>query len=108
MLPESLRPPLEAFAARLRGVFGDRLREVRLFGSYARGEANEDSDVDVLVVIDDLTNLEVGIVAGEAAPIIVDTGLPLAALPMSTQRLGDLRRTGRPLALDLDRDGIAL
>ena len=107
-MPESLRPPLEAFAARLRSVFGDRLREVRLFGSYARGDADEDSDVDVLVVVDGLTNREVGIVAGEAAPVIVDTGLALAPLPMSTQRLVELRRTGRPLARDLDDEGIAV
>jgi predicted nucleotidyltransferase len=50
-LPDFLRPPLEAYAARLRAIFGDRLREIRLFGSYARGEANEDSDIDVLVTL---------------------------------------------------------
>jgi len=94
--------------ARLRGVFGDRLREVRLFGSYARGDADEDSDVDVLVVVDDLTNLEIGVVAGEAAPIILACGIALAPLPMSTERISELRRTGRALALDLDREGIVV
>jgi len=107
-VPLALRGPLEAFAARVRAVFGERLREVRLFGSYARGEANEDSDVDVLVVIDGLTDLEIGVVAGEAAPVILATGAPLTPLPMSTQRLAELRRTGRPLAADLDREGITL
>src|SRR4030081_1448955 len=57
-IPPSLRPALEAYCERLRSVFGARLREVRLFGSYARGEANDASDVDILVLIDGLTSLE--------------------------------------------------
>ena len=32
-------------------AFGDSLRQVWLFGSYARGEANEDSDIDFCVVL---------------------------------------------------------
>jgi len=92
----------------VRAVFGDRLRELRLFGSYARGDADEDSDVDVLVLIDGLTDLEIGVVATEAAPVILATGAPLAPLPMSSERFAELRRTGRPLAIDLDREGIAL
>jgi predicted nucleotidyltransferase len=31
---------------------GARLKGVYLFGSYARGEAGEESDVDVLIVLD--------------------------------------------------------
>ena len=32
-------------------AFGDALKQVWLFGSYARGEADEDSDVDFMVVL---------------------------------------------------------
>ena len=107
-VPPSLRPPLEALRVHLRRIFGGRLREVRLFGSYARGEADEDSDVDVLILVDDLTKLEVGLVADAAAPIILETGIALSPLPMSTASLAELRRTGRALAHDLDREGIVL
>lgn len=36
------------------GAFGDRLVSLVLFGSVARGEARKDSDIDVIVVADDL------------------------------------------------------
>lgn len=39
-------------AHRLAGVYGDRLRGVYLYGSRARGDHDEDSDVDVLIVLD--------------------------------------------------------
>ena len=32
-------------------TFGETLRQVWLFGSYARGEATEDSDIDFMVVL---------------------------------------------------------
>jgi predicted nucleotidyltransferase len=57
-LPPSVAASLARFRESLVEKFGARLRELVLFGSYARGEANEDSDVDVLVVIDGLTDRE--------------------------------------------------
>ena len=33
--------------------YGDRLTQIVLFGSYARGDFNEDSDVDYLVLLDE-------------------------------------------------------
>lgn len=38
--------------AGLARLYGTRLREVLLYGSYARGEEDDESDVDVLIVLD--------------------------------------------------------
>lgn len=45
---------LEEFTSELFKLYGERLRSVCLFGSVARGEAVEGSDVDVLVVVENL------------------------------------------------------
>lgn len=34
-------------------IFGEKLKRVILFGSYARGDYDEESDVDVMFLIDD-------------------------------------------------------
>ncbi len=36
----------------MKQLYGDRLESIVLFGSYARGDFHEDSDVDYLVVLD--------------------------------------------------------
>lgn len=45
---------LEAVKAGLAELYGDRLRGIYLFGSYARNEATPDSDVDLLIVLDEV------------------------------------------------------
>ena len=43
-------PIAEEYAKLLHAALGDRLREVWLFGSRARGDFTEDSDYDVVVI----------------------------------------------------------
>lgn len=43
---------LDDFVQEIRESFGDRLKEVILYGSYARGDYEADSDVDVAIILD--------------------------------------------------------
>lgn len=52
---EGLRIAEEA-ARQLNGAYGERLRRVVLFGSWVTGEAHEESDVDLIVVLDQIEN----------------------------------------------------
>jgi predicted nucleotidyltransferase len=46
---------LAEFKAKLQEIYGDRLKGVYLYGSQARGEAMPQSDVDIIIVLDDWT-----------------------------------------------------
>ncbi len=50
----TIRELLAELRAGLAALYGTRLQGVYLFGSYARKEADPESDVDVLVVLDHL------------------------------------------------------
>jgi predicted nucleotidyltransferase len=41
-------------AGELRAMYGNRLKNVLLFGSWARGDAHPESDVDLLVALDEV------------------------------------------------------
>ena len=43
---------LQALTLECQSAFGDRLLYIGLQGSYLRGEAHEDSDIDVMVILD--------------------------------------------------------
>jgi len=49
---QSITRLLKELKEALQGLYGSRLRGLYLYGSYARGEAIVDSDVDLLVVLD--------------------------------------------------------
>lgn len=42
---------MQEFKARLQELYGERFKGVYLYGSHARGEADEDCDIDVAVVL---------------------------------------------------------
>jgi predicted nucleotidyltransferase len=48
----------EEFARTVREELGDHIHEIILYGSTARGEATEHSDVDVLIVMDETPQRE--------------------------------------------------
>ena len=46
---------LSELISECKSVFGDRLMYVGLQGSYLRGEADENSDIDIMLLLDHLT-----------------------------------------------------
>jgi len=109
-LPAAVTATLERFRTSLERRFGSRLRELRLFGSWACGEANEESDVDVLVTIDDLTPSERNEVHALAYGADVENEwlVLLSPLAYSTGQAERMRAGGRRLFREIDQKGLAL
>ncbi len=51
-MPANIRRLLDELKKGLTELYGGHLKAVYLFGSYARGDYNEGSDVDVMIVLD--------------------------------------------------------
>ena len=53
---------MDELKAGLQRIYGNRLKGLYLYGSYARGEADPESDLDVLVVLEgyDRYSAEIG------------------------------------------------
>jgi len=106
--PAELRsdPVLTELVAALDGAYGERLERIVLFGSRARGDAHAESDYDVAVFLQNLTDrrAEVRRLADLASDLIGRTGEVVNALPFEAGAYK--RRT--PLMHELRRDGIEL
>ena len=53
---DTVQSLLAELKTRLVELYGQRIKGVYLFGSYAREEADRESDLDVLIVLDDVPN----------------------------------------------------
>ena len=110
--------PVLALAG-LRGELIRRLRErlsvwpdllgAWLFGSVARGDADSDSDVDLLIVADDLESRDLHErLAQLHADVRSWTGNDLQLVEHSTASWRKLVRAKNPLVQQIGRDGIAM
>jgi predicted nucleotidyltransferase len=107
-LPANVRAALGDFCSRMRARFGNRLEETRLFGSYARGDHTVDSDVDVLVVVRDLSERERREVFETGYEVYLDRVVELSPLALSSAEWRDRNARELLLAADIMREGIAL
>ncbi len=62
-ISENKRRALESFVKVLKEKYGYRIYKIILFGSTVRGEAEEESDIDVLIIADGVTQKEVSKIA---------------------------------------------
>jgi predicted nucleotidyltransferase len=51
---ERIIPILTLFTEKAQKIYGQKLKKVILYGSYARGMANQYSDIDLLVVLSEM------------------------------------------------------
>ena len=97
---------LAAIKARLEEAHGRRLRGVVLYGSVARGEAGPESDIDVLVLLDEPVDcgrdLETNLDA--LYPLALRLGRRISAKPVSA---AEYESESCPLYENARREGIA-
>ena len=98
----------QEFKASLQALYGDRLAEVILFGSYARGDFHEESDVDFAVVLKDLEVLpykEISNISPFSSEIGMKYSMIVSFLPVSKHRL---ENSMMPVYQEIRKEGIKI
>jgi predicted nucleotidyltransferase len=108
-LPATVEATLTAFVAGVRERFGARVAELRLFGSFARGEGGADSDVDCLVLLDRVSDEDDRAITNLAADLSWQlAGVVVSPLVMSVADFAAWKALARRTPLDIEREGIPL
>lgn len=104
--PAATRAAVTLFAEQMRARFGSRLVRLVLFGSHARGQATEDSDVDLLTVVDGLTHADARAIDAVVGDILTEHDVLLSPLVLSAARFDELRARERRLPAEIEREGV--
>jgi hypothetical protein len=107
-LSASEQTAVREFLDRVRAMLGPEIREARLFGSRARGEGHEHSDVDIALIVSPAGRARRHEVYDLAFDVGHTHGVELAPLVIEDRRLRELRARERRIALDIEREGIPL
>jgi predicted nucleotidyltransferase len=97
---------LDAFRSGVECLYTERLRRIILYGSWARGEATENSDIDVAVVLggEVAPGYEIDRMIDLVTQINLDFGVLLSVYPVSER---DFMALNSPLLRNIRKEGIA-
>ena len=51
-MPQAMNNLIQEYVMAIKKIYGSHLKQVILYGSYARGDFHEDSDVDIMILVD--------------------------------------------------------
>jgi predicted nucleotidyltransferase len=106
-MTSKVRQVLAELHTRLKGLHGDRLVRLVLFGSQARGDARPDSDIDIMLVLKDPVSHEVE--SDRVVPITAELSLEndvvISTIYMSAERYARERSS---LLLNVREEGVAV
>ena len=97
---------LQAFKERMLRLLGEaNVFDCILFGSRARGEGNENSDLDLLVLVDESVMHQRGTVYGLSGEILVEYGIDVSPLVMSRKQFESMQQRERLFPQEIEQDG---
>jgi len=106
--PKAVRNMVQKYARLVRGHFGERLARIWLYGSAARGDWTEESDVDVLVLLHREEDSDMEWLVSTAYRIgLTERHLLLQPVMLTKDEFDQLTIRERRFACDVLREGIA-
>src|SRR3989339_1920984 len=100
-----LKRIVEDFKARIRQLYGERLVDIVLYGSYARDEQTGDSDIDLAVILtgDVSPGIEIDRMLDDITDISEKYNVLISVYPVS---LADYKNLNSPLLMNMRKEGI--
>lgn len=95
------------FKTGTKTLYGEKLKAIILYGSWARGEATSESDIDLLVVLQGeiIPGREIDRMLDLITDLNLEYAVLLSVLPMSeNEYIG----VNSPLLLNIRREGVAI
>ena len=104
-MSKSIKKLLSELKKNLKAIYGDRLKAFYLFGSYARGEEDQESDLDVAVVLDDFDRYgaEVDRTSSITSQLSLDYGVSISKVFLRKQ---DWIKSETPFLVNIKEEAI--
>lgn len=107
MEQKQLRRILRLLRKELNDVLGERIEEVILYGSQARGDARDDSDIDVLIVLKD--DFKYGAMIQKTSKVVAKLSLENdVVISRAFASRQQYEQSNMPFMMNVRREGMAI
>ena len=106
-MDERIKQLIDQVKEYLINMYGEKIRDVILYGSHARDEATKDSDIDILVLVDETLNpSEVRKTLSELLfDILLEKGELISVIPLPKNFFENYNY---PFILNVKKEGVRL
>jgi predicted nucleotidyltransferase len=106
-MPDDIKSLLLKLKKGLKQLYGRRFKKAYLFGSRARGDFDEDSDVDVLIILGDFNKYgeELRRTGDLVGGLSLEYGMTVSVVFSREQ---EWKRDALPLLMNIRAEGIAV
>jgi predicted nucleotidyltransferase len=106
-VPKRVQTILKEVQEELQRIYHDRFKEMILFGSYARGDAAVDSDIDIVLLLEDVKDISTE--RERYLPVTGQISLKydtvVSVVPFDVR---DFHQKRTPLILNVNKEGIKI
>lgn len=107
-LTEDEKNILRELKKELHRLMDNSLEGLYLYGSKARGDFDEQSDLDVIIIVQGLTKELKDKILTKIADLEFEYLSPLSVMVISKEDFDNLKKRERRLALDIEKEGISI
>lgn len=107
-LTEDEKKFIGKFKNKIEALMGADKVKLFLFGSKARGDADRHSDIDIAIIVKNLTRKQKNLILEEVADFEFENIMPLSTLILSEEEFKLLKKRERAIAHDIENKGIKL
>ncbi len=106
-IPEEIKAILEEVKKLMANIYGNKLKGIILYGSYARHDFTEGSDIDIIILLEDMQNIfeEREKYFDAVWEIGLKYDVTISVPPIKDE---EYKKTGLPVILNAKQEGIPL
>lgn len=104
----AVRAAIAEYVRRLTTEYADDVVSIMLYGSWARGDANEESDIDVFIVVQHNTAVLEQALANLAWEVQYKHGVVISDIVRGVDQLSAMQANRFPFYQSLEREGVVL
>lgn len=109
-MSQTIQGLMEQYVSEIKKIYGAHLRQIILYGSYARGDYGADSDIDIMILLD-ISDLELKTYGQALSYMTYDFNLEndLDIKPIAKNETHFRKRIENyPFYVNVEREGVVL